>query len=105
MGGVAIAIASTAAESTVAGVLALENAHRVVLIGAVVLAVAIMSLLFALGLRTEVPATAAAHCRTSSGWRSASTAETRVRPVPKQNTSTRAGQRETAYANCSSERE
>jgi MFS family permease len=58
MGGVAIAIASTAAESAGAGVHSLENALRGVLIGAGVLAVAMSALLVALGRRT-VPTTAA----------------------------------------------
>ena len=59
MGGVAIAIASTAAESAGAGVHSLENALRGVLIGAGVLAVAMSALLVGLGRRT-VPTTAAA---------------------------------------------
>ena len=60
MGGVAIAIASTAAESAGAGVHGLENALRGVLIAAGVLAVAMSALLVALGRRSRVPATAAA---------------------------------------------
>lgn len=65
MGGVAIAIASTAAESAGAGVHSLENALRGVLIGAGVLAVAMSALLVALG-RRSVPTTAAAVAATQS---------------------------------------
>jgi MFS family permease len=59
-GGVAIAIASTAAESAGAGVHGLEDALRGVLIAAGVLAVAMSALLVALGRRSRVPAAAAA---------------------------------------------
>ena len=57
MGGVAIAIASTAAESAGAGAHALEDALRGVLIAAGVLALAMSALLVALGRHRRVPAT------------------------------------------------
>jgi hypothetical protein len=57
---VAIAIASTAAESAGSGVHALEDALRGVLIAAGVLAVAISAVLVALGRRRRVPATVTA---------------------------------------------
>lgn len=60
MPALAIAIASTAAESAGAGVHGLENALRGVLIAAGVLAVAMSALLLALGRRSRVPAAVAA---------------------------------------------
>lgn len=59
LGGVAIAIASTFIESAGAGVNALEDALRGVLIGAGVLAVAMSAVLVALGRRAPAPAAAA----------------------------------------------
>jgi EmrB/QacA subfamily drug resistance transporter len=59
LGGVAIAIASTFIESAGAGVNALEDALRAVLIGAGVLAVAMSAVLVALGRRAPAPAAAA----------------------------------------------
>jgi len=60
MGGVAIAIASTAVESASAGTHGLDLALRGVLIGAGVLAVLMSAVLLALGRDRRAPAAAAA---------------------------------------------